>query len=161
LWQVRDASEQNGKFKIEWMKVKEWIMVWKGINCLPCTIGPTDIIPLINRIFHNSYGSINSNLNALADPGWNPPNRKLLEHKELIDDSVAPITENLLTEATSNNLEQHNILNIHQGMAATVLDWMIAEHARSSPAKSTADERKRNDYLILQNLKQVKNFRQV
>ena len=68
--------------------MKEWMMVWKSINCLPLTIGPTDIIPLVNRIFHKSYGSINSNLKALADRGWNPPNRKLLEHKELIDDSL-------------------------------------------------------------------------
>jgi hypothetical protein len=27
LWQVRDALEQNDKFKIEWTKVKEWMMV--------------------------------------------------------------------------------------------------------------------------------------
>jgi hypothetical protein len=84
LWQVGDASEQNGKFKIEWTKVKEWMIVYKSINCLPCTIGPTDIIPLINRVFHMSFGNINSNLKALADRGWNPQNRKLLEHKELI-----------------------------------------------------------------------------
>ena len=48
LWQVGDALELNGKFKIDWTKVKEWIMVWKSINCLLCTIGRTDIIPLIN-----------------------------------------------------------------------------------------------------------------
>jgi hypothetical protein len=101
LWQVGDASEQNGKFKMEWTRVKEWMMVWKSINCLPCTIGPTDIIPLINRVFDNSYGSINSNLKALFDQGWNPPNRKLLEHKELIDDS-APVIRQSLTESTPN-----------------------------------------------------------
>ena len=48
LWQVGDGSEQNDKFKIEWIKVKEWTMVWKIIDCLPCTIGPTDIITLTN-----------------------------------------------------------------------------------------------------------------
>ena len=45
LWQVGDASEQNGKFKIEWTKVKEWIMVWTSIHCLPCMIGSADITP--------------------------------------------------------------------------------------------------------------------
>ena len=75
LWQVGDASEQNGKFKMEWAWVKEWMTIWKSINCLPCTIGPTAIIALINRVFHNSYGSINSNLKSLADQGWNPMNR--------------------------------------------------------------------------------------
>ena len=127
---------------MEWTRVKEWMMVWKSINCLPCTIGPTDIIPLVNRIFHNSYGNINSNLRALSDRGWNPPNRKLLEHKELIDDST-PVIEHSLTEctpniaarSTSDSSGQSFNLNIHDGMAATVLYRMIAKRARSLQAK--------------------------
>jgi hypothetical protein len=158
LWQVGDASEQNGKFKIEWTKVKEWLMVWKSINCLPGMIGHTDIIPLINRVFHKSYGSINSDLKALADRGWNPPNRKLLEHKELIDDSISPIIENTLTDASSHSSAQSITLNIHQGLAATVLDRMIAARARSSQAKRAADERKRKGDVILQNLKEAKKL---
>jgi hypothetical protein len=162
LWQVGDASEQNGKFKMEWTRVKEWMMVWKSVNCLPCVIGPTDIIPLINRVFHKSYGSINSNLRAMSDRGWNPPNRKLLEHKELIDDSSPVITE-ALTNLTANIAAQSTSdrsfnLNIHEGMAATILDRMIAERARSSQAKIAADERKRRGELIIQNLKEAKKL---
>ena len=103
-------------------------MAYKSINCSPCAIGPTDIIILINRVFHKSYKNINSNLKALADRGWNPPNRKLLEPKELNDDSIVPIVQNPLTDVTPNNSSGQSIsLNIHQGLAATVLDWMIAE----------------------------------
>ena len=114
-------------------------MVWKSINCLPCTIGPTDIIPLINRVFYKSYRSTNSKLRAMSDWGWNPPNRKLLEHKELIDDSSPVITE-ALTDSTANIAAQSTSnrsfnLNIHEGMAATILDRMIAKQARSSQAK--------------------------
>jgi hypothetical protein len=86
------------------------MMVYKSINCLPCTTGPTDIIPLINRVFHKSFGNINSNLKALADSGWSPPNRKLLEHEELIDNSIAPIVENTLTNETPNNSSEETIL---------------------------------------------------
>ena len=72
----------------------------------------------------------------MADRGWNSLNRKLLEHKELIDDSIEPIVPNTLTNATNNNSSERSIsLNIHQGLAATVLDQMIAEQARSSQAK--------------------------
>jgi hypothetical protein len=110
-------------------KVKEWMMVYKITHCLPSAIGPNDIIPLINRVFHKSFGSVNSNPKALADRGWNPPNRKLLEHKKLIDDSISPIVDNTLTEETSNSSERSISVNIHQGLAATVLDRMIAEHA--------------------------------
>jgi hypothetical protein len=157
LWQVGDASEQNGKFKIEWTKVKEWMMLYKSLNCLPMSIGPTDIIPLINRVFHKSYSSINSNLKALADRGWNPLNRKLLEHKELIDDSIA-LSQNTLTSAHENSSPGSTSLNIHEGMAAQVLDRMIADRARSSQAKKAADERKRKGDVILQNLKEAKKL---
>ena len=114
-------------------------MVWKSINCLPCAIGPTNIIPLINRVFHNSYGSINSNLRAMSDRGWNPPNRKLLEHKELIDDS-SPVIEEARTDSTPDIAAQSTSnrsfnLNIHEGMVATILDRIIAERARSSQGK--------------------------
>jgi hypothetical protein len=162
LWQVGDASEQNGKFKMEWTRVKEWMMVWKSVNCLPCVIGPTDIIPLINRVFHKSYGSINSNLRAMSDRGWNPPNRKLLEHRELIDDSSPVITEaltNLTADIAAQSTSDRSFnLNIHEGMAATILDRMIAERARSSQAKIAADERKRRGELIIQNLKEAKKL---
>ena len=40
-WQIQDWVDKS----------KMWMMVYKSINCLPCTIGPTDIIPLINRVF--------------------------------------------------------------------------------------------------------------
>jgi hypothetical protein len=73
------------------------MMVYKSTHRLPSTIGPADIIPLINRVFHKSFGSNSSNLKALVDQAWNPPNRKLLEHNELIDDSIAPILDNTLT----------------------------------------------------------------
>ena len=77
------ASEQNGKFKIEWTKVKEWIMGYKR-----------------------------------------------------------PVVENALTDATSSNFSAGNVsLNIHQGLAETVLDRMIAEQARSQEKKQQMRER--------------------
>lgn len=91
LWQVGDASEQNGKFKIEWYRVKEDLMTWKFDHCLPRSLGPTDIMPLLSEIFHKSYNDVRANLKAVSDRGWFPANRKLLEHNSLFDDTVAPI----------------------------------------------------------------------
>jgi hypothetical protein len=51
-----------------------------------------------------------------------------------MDDS-APVIEHTLTESTSNHSAGRINLNIHGGMAATVFDRMIAEHARLSQAK--------------------------
>ena len=82
----------------------------------------------------------------------------MLEHKELIDDSIASVVDNILTKEASNNSEQSICLNIHQDLAATVLDRMIAEHARSLKAKKAADERKRKGDLIMQNVKETKKL---
>ena len=51
LWQVGDASEQNGKFKVEWYREKQLLLYWKFERGLPRTINATDIIPLLNIIF--------------------------------------------------------------------------------------------------------------
>ena len=135
-----------------------WIVVWKSIPCLPCTIGPTDIIRLINQIFPNSYGGINSNLKALEDCRWNPPNSKLLEHKDHIVNSRAPKMENSLTMATSNKSAQSITLNIQQRMVVTVLGGMLAEHAGSSHEKQMM-RGKRKGELIMQNLKLTHKLR--
>ena len=42
------------------------------------------MIPLLNRIFEKSYGRVESSLRALSDRGWNPPNRNLLDHPDLV-----------------------------------------------------------------------------
>ena len=47
LWQVGDASEQNGKFKTEWYREKAKMMTWKIEHYLPRKLDATDIIPLI------------------------------------------------------------------------------------------------------------------
>ena len=72
LWQVGDASEQNGKFKVEWYREKQLLLYWKFERGLPRTINATDIIPLLNLIFHKSYGNIEANKKAVADRGWSP-----------------------------------------------------------------------------------------
>ena len=58
-----------------------------------------------------------------------PPIHKLLEDKELLDDSIAHVSDNILTKEASNNYEQGICLNIHQGLVTTVLDRRIAECA--------------------------------
>ena len=168
LWQVGDASEQNGKFKVEWYKVKEDIMKWKFDHGLPQVLLATDIMPLMNRIFHKSYGDVRSNLKAVSDRGWYPLNRKLLEHPSLIDDSIA--VDNATpseSQPTSNDTpsEQSQLsgastvtLNIHDGMGATVLDRIIAARARSAGAKKAADERKRKGEEIVDNLRAAKRL---
>ena len=161
LWQVGDASEQNGKFKTEWYKVKDVMMKWKIHHLLPCSLGPTDIIPLVSRIFHDSYGRVNSNLKAVADRGWSPANRKLLEHPSLLDDSkeTTKVSPSPPCEA-ENKVDSESMvtLNINSGAAGNVLDRIITARARSAGARKAAEERKRKGTLVVENLKAAKKL---
>ena len=78
LWQVGDAAEQNGCWKISITKFKRDLVLYKIRLGLPHKITNTDIVPLCNRAFANSLAQVPSNQHAIADRGWNPLNRALL-----------------------------------------------------------------------------------
>ena len=86
LWQVGDVVLQNSNFKVKWYKINlKWIQ-WKDKLNLPVDLSATEIIPLMNQIFHLLYGNLVENLKATTDRGWSPFNRMLLDHPELVDD---------------------------------------------------------------------------
>ena len=88
LWQVGDASEQNGMVKLEWYREKKELLSWKYLNGLPCAICPDDAMPLLNKMFYKSYNNVTNNKKAVAVCGWYPPNMALLEHPSLIADKI-------------------------------------------------------------------------
>ena len=51
LWQVGDASEQNGNFKSRWYEAKKVFVLWKENNGFGVRLSNTDVIPLLNRTF--------------------------------------------------------------------------------------------------------------
>jgi hypothetical protein len=53
LWQVGNASEQNGFVKSEWYREKAKLMVWESEHSLPRAIRPEDVMPIMNRVFLN------------------------------------------------------------------------------------------------------------
>ena len=61
LWQVGDASEQNGMVKLEWYREKSKFLVWKYEHNLPRAIYPQDVMPLLNKIFYKAYNNITNN----------------------------------------------------------------------------------------------------
>ena len=136
LWQVGDASEQNGKAKIEWYREKAHLVKWKTQHNFRCSIDPEDIMPLVNKIFHKSYGNVNANLKAVADRGWYPANRKLLDHPSLHTVEDVPPT-----------------LNVEDGMGASILDRMIHHRSRSEGARKAAEKRKRTHDSVMANIR--------
>ena len=45
----------------------------------------TDIIPLTNKYWVNSFDEVESNKKSIAERGWFPYNQNLLMHKQLRD----------------------------------------------------------------------------
>lgn len=78
-WQVGDAPEQNGCFKINIFKGKKHMFRQKSILGLETKLKRSDIIPLINMAWKKSFAKTESNRRAIAERGWNPLNRRLLK----------------------------------------------------------------------------------
>ena len=66
LWQVGNASEQNGMVKLEWFREKIALLLWKNEHDLPCAIRPEDVMHLLNEIFFKAYENVIANRMAVA-----------------------------------------------------------------------------------------------
>jgi len=84
LWQVADSSEQNGAFKTASSKFKEQLLK-KRLDMMmdSPSILPTDIIPIVNFAWSQSFARVQSSKKAIASRGWGPLNYNLLTNKQI------------------------------------------------------------------------------
>ena len=60
-------------------KAKQELLEYKTIHTFDNpSLQPTDLIPLINKAWNQSFAQIGKNHNAIANRGWNPLNRNIL-----------------------------------------------------------------------------------
>ena len=100
-------------------------------------------MPLLNKIFFRAYGNVAANKKAVADRGWYPPNRKLLEHPSL---TVQQKSNNSINAVTLP------CLNVETGLAGSVIDRIIHHRSKSDGAKKAAEKRKLTSENILDNI---------
>ena len=68
LWQVGDSEEQNGSFKIYITKEKRILLAFKyAHNMRNPVIQKSDIVPLVNKAWANSFARIDSNKKAISN----------------------------------------------------------------------------------------------
>jgi len=115
IWQVADASELNGLFKIELTRAKREYLRHRTTACFL----PTDIVPLVKHAWHRSFGNQDRAAKAIASRGWNPLNYCLLDHPAL-KKVAAPVVD--LTKATPN---------ISSGLGYHYIDKLIEEERRN------------------------------
>ena len=91
----------------------------------------------------------------MCDRGWLPPNRALLNHPMLTDDTgEEPSVESVPTTNTNNSVS----INVDTGMGAAVLDQLLAHRSRSEAGIKAKDERKRKGADVTENLKNAKRL---
>ena len=84
LRQVGDLEQQNGNYKLKLGKAKENLTKKRKQSLLPLRLLPTDIIPLINYAWSQSFAKVEGNKKAISDREWFLYNRNLLLEPELI-----------------------------------------------------------------------------
>lgn len=83
LWQVGDSEEQNGSYKMGLTRKKQDIMQLRNQTCAKPDIHTTDIIPMVNFGWDDSFADVDGNKNAISERGWNPFNMNLLLNKQI------------------------------------------------------------------------------
>ena len=94
-WQVGDSREQNGSWKVEWVREKSKLVLYRTRMGLYGDLEKSDILPLINIIWSKSFGRIRTNRKAISDRGWNPLNRRLLYDPEILKTRIIATTNPL------------------------------------------------------------------
>ncbi len=112
LWQVTDSSKQNGYFKSASSEVKEKILKKRLYMMMDSpSIMPTDIIPIINHAWDQSFARVHSILKAIAARGLGPMNYNLLTHKQ-IQLTMTRSEEFIFVQSSRSKVMQNN--NHHQ-----------------------------------------------
>ena len=105
LWQVADASELNGSFKMSLAKAKREYIANNQLE----SISATDIIPLVSTAWENSFNKKEQAVKAISDRGWNPLNYALLEKFKK---------------------EEEKSINLESGSSFTMLNKLIEQRKR-------------------------------
>jgi hypothetical protein len=122
-WQVGDASEQNGQFKMEMTRAKRILTSFKSDKSMKIGINYTDVMPLINKSWDKSFGCIPTNQKAIADRGWFPPNRNLLLHPDIVEQIIDDT-------GTRSDMNPTN-LNVLDGKAGSCFDRILKYRSRN------------------------------
>jgi len=69
-------------FKMNWVKEKEKLIIFKAKHNLPLTLNAMDIIPMTSKVWDTSFAVPDLVIKAMVDRGWNPLNFALLTNKK-------------------------------------------------------------------------------
>ena len=113
-WQVGDSREQNGSWKVEWVREKAKLVLFRTRMGLDPELQKSDILPLYNRVWPKSFGQKKGNQKAIRDRGWCPLNRRLLTDPEVVKTKPLPTNNSnalVSTPESASNISTIQLLN--------------------------------------------------
>ena len=152
IWQVADSSQQNGIYKLTLAKAKALYL-----NSLPSNkqrFLPTDIIPLVNMAWKESFANVTNSQKAIRERGWGPLNYCLLDHPDLNQKlDIQPSTEN-----NGNNNQSTININTTGPLFQTYLDKIIDQEMKNQGRRLKYKEfKEENEHreVLLEKLKKL------
>jgi hypothetical protein len=125
IWQVGDSKEQNGSYKRKESEMKDLLVIEKKRRGLPQVFKSTDIVPIVNFAWKESFARTEGNRNAIFERGWNPCNYFLLTKPEVLR-TRGDLQATNDTRSTAINPADVQV-NTEVGHAATVLDFLFEQ----------------------------------
>jgi hypothetical protein len=173
LWQVGDASSMNGCFKMGVTKAKEELQTFRFRMMMKPQFRPTDVIPIANKAWACSFARTSRGKKALAERGWNPCNRSILCHKDVLATKTKmdaeqpaaqqpPRSNDLMAELTlaSAQVVATTDLNLDEGYVADVVD-VLNSGRDNDLARRRSLERKRGSDKSLLDFDKANTARQI
>jgi hypothetical protein len=146
LWHLGDIPEQNGTFNIESKKAKADTVWCKIRSGLPATLERSDIVRIVNIVWHKSFARFNTNLKSISERGWVSLKYVLLDHPELQErkdrvESIKDIYKKQVMDGVE--ITDLNSLNTDKGsMGLTIEMFLYNALQEKALGKLTAAEKK-------------------
>ena len=83
FWQVGDSSQQNGRFKVNIRREKEYIRNQQRMYREQIKISRFHVVLMVGLVWSKCFGDVAGNKHAILERGWNPLNRGCLVHPEI------------------------------------------------------------------------------
>ena len=153
LYQVDDSPEHNGSWKMATTKYKRELVKFKVKMGMPISITRTDVIPLTNKAFKYSFARKDCNKRAIGRRGWNPLNRALLCHPEVLKakldeidvdytHSTSALTiESDISDLTSSTIASVDSLNLTTRISGDLLTDLLQDAIKNEHAQKNLDHR--------------------
>jgi hypothetical protein len=143
IWQVGDAPQLNGCFKMALAKAKRKYLTFRDTENKKFV--PTDVIPLVNMAWERSFARSTPAKHAIIQRGWSPLNYVLLDHPKLRRVDEQTTTDKSDGDNNTSDPSSISTLEYAKGgvKSSTMLQAMISEESKSEGRRKKFEEQKR------------------